>query len=474
MIFAQAKEKIKQMNTKAMKKFFGILFVFAAITGCVNDDDFDTPDLSIEEPTIPGNIVTIGAVKGQLEQSEDGIFTYEATNTYLEGYVISNDEGGNFFEEIVLQDLPENPTAGIILQVDVNPLFTMYEFGRKIYIKLDGLTVTTDNGVVQLGVRSGDSIEKLPLALLDEYVIRSTEVASIIPLQVTISDFSEDLENLFVQVNNVQFNRNDVLTDDRKTFASEPTDEFDGERLLESCASGATTIVSTSTFADFKGLLLPQASGSIQAVLGRDFFDDFYVLAINSPADIIFDGERCDPEFLACEGVAGGSATVFSQDFEESGSISFYEGQGWTNINVNGGSTEYIIGSFSGSNYAQISGFNSGEDVIETWLVTPAINLDASVQEDFTFDIQVNYDNGNILSVLITDNFTGDVTTTDWTEVDVTIPTGPSGGFGTFTTVGPTNISCLDGDVHIAFKYDGSDPSATTRYHIDNIQITGN
>ena len=28
--------------------------------------------------------------------------------------------------------------------------------------------------------------------------------------------------------------------------------------------------------------------------------------------------------------------------------------------------------------------------------------------------------------------------------------------------------------IHIGFFYEGSDPNATTRYHIDNIEVTGN
>ena len=81
---------------------------------------------------------------------------------YIEAYVISSDEGGNFYKQLVIQDAPENPTAAIVVQVDKNPLFTQYEFGRKVYIKLNGLSVGEDNGVIQLGRLEGDQLERIP------------------------------------------------------------------------------------------------------------------------------------------------------------------------------------------------------------------------------------------------------------------------------------------------------------------------
>ena len=37
--------------------------------------------------------------------------------------------------------------------------------------------------------------------------------------------------------------------------------------------------------------------------------------------------------------------------------------------------------------------------------------------------IQSNFDNGTILEIYITDAYTGDVTTTEWNLLDLTVPT---------------------------------------------------
>ncbi|MBW1297977.1 DUF5689 domain-containing protein [Aquimarina litoralis] len=463
------------MNSINLKKLISILVLAVTVTACVQDDDFKTPALDIDDPNIDQNqIAELSGILGEIAQANGDAVNFEDSDKFITGYVVSSDRAGNFFEEIVIQDRAENPTAGIRVLIDVNPLFTSYEFGRKVFIKLEGLSAGIENGVATLGVLSGDEVEQIPSFSQEEVIIRSSEVADITPLEITFEEFSDDLTNLFVKINNVQFNRNDVLGDDPLTFAGEPSDEFDGERNLESCDTGATAVLSTSTFADFKSLALPTQQGSFEGVLTKNFFGDTFNLVLNDVTGLVFDNEvRCDPNVLECDGTSGGATVIFEEDFTGL-SISDLENAGWLNVNTTGGSLDYVVGSFSGNQYAQISGFNSGENPFEVWLVTPEIDLTATTAEEISFEIQSNFDNGNILTAFITDNFTGDVTTTEWSRLDATIPTGPSGGFGDFESVGPVNISCVDGNVRIAFRYAGSDPGPTTRYHIDNIEISGN
>ncbi|WP_298546949.1 DUF5689 domain-containing protein [uncultured Aquimarina sp.] len=463
------------MNSINLKKLISVLVLAVTFTACVQDDDFKTPTLVIEEPNIDSNlIVELDGILGEIAQANGEAVNFEDSDKFVAGYVVSTDKAGNFFEELVIQDKPENPTAGIRVLIDVNPLFTSYEFGRKVFIKLKGLSAGIENGVATLGVLSGDEVDQIPSFSQEDVIIRSAEVATITPLEITIADFSDDLANLFIKINNLQFNRSDVLGNETLTFAGEPSDDFDGERNLESCDSGAIAVLSTSTFADFKSLPLPTQQGSFEGVLTKNFFGDTFNLVLNDVTGLVFDNEeRCDPNVLECTGTSGGANVVFEEDFTGL-SISDLENAGWLNVNTTGGSLDYFVGSFSGNQYAQISGFNSGESPFEVWLVTPEIDLTASSAEELAFDIQANFDNGNILTPFITNNFTGDVTTTEWTQLDASIPNGNPSGFGSFETVGPVNISCIDGAVRIAFRYAGADPGPTTRYHIDNISISGN
>ncbi len=462
--------------------FLNFLLVAFSFTSCVNDDNFDTPDLNFEEPELGGEVVTIASVKGNLGQSDDGIYSFEETNTFLEGYVISSDEGGNFFEEIVIQDKPENPTSGIVLQVDVNPLFTTYEFGRKIYIKLDGLTVTEANGVVQLGVRDGANISKLQSSLVNEFIYRSTDVAEITPVSVSISDFSEELESIYIQVDDVQFNRRDVLGENRITFAAETADEFDGERLLESCGDSPSAVLSTSTFSDFKSLLLPQGRGTINAVLSRDFYDEFYILAINSPADIHFDSnERCDPIDLACgQSDAQGATILFEDDFESYNLNKPIIENGWTNF-IESGSQQWESYRATGTNASQgisahIDSYQSGDVSSISWLVTPAIDLTSNPGARLRFETSNSFADGSELEVLFSKDWDGtaeNIPNATWGIVLDAYITRDTDFFGDWYSSDIVDLSCETGTMYIAFKFTGNrDAEFDGAYELDNVRIT--
>ncbi len=460
---------------KTIKYFKLIVLILATsfAVSCVQDDDYDVPNLEVDEPELHGSEITIGTLRQLLSNNEDNLLIIEE-DLYITGYVISNDEFGNFFEELILQDNFANPTTGVKVLIDVNPLYIYYEFGRKTHVQLQGLSIGLDSGVLTIGVGSGNSLEKMGLTQMEDFVKRGVEVKEITPLSLNISDFDADKTNLYLRLTDVQFKRNEVLGEGHKTYSAEEGDEFDGERTLESCTTQSSVIFSTSTYADFSAVLLPQERGNLDGILTFNYYGEDFNIVVNSPANINFDNEnRCDPDFFFCTTESGGGDAFYSENFEALESIEDYVDAGWTNFNVSGGNTVWEIGNYDNSNYAQITGYNSGENDIDVWLVTPSINMDNTSEEELLFDIQSSYDNGTVLSVLISIDFTGDVTTATWEFLDAAIPVGPSGGFGDFEPVGPINISCLDGTINIAFLYEGSDPNDTTRYHIDNIQITG-
>ena len=469
------------MKTIKLNKLVALFACMFALNGCIQDDDFKAPDTVVVDPVINGNIIDIDAVLGTFNQSGDDIITFEGTNNFMVGYVISSDEGGNFFEELVMQDKPENPTAGIVVQVDVSPLFTIYDFGRKVYVKLDGLSVAISNGVIQLGRREGNNLAKISAAKMSEHLIRTPEVATIVPLEVGINDFSNELESLYIRLNDVQFNRFEVLGDNPKTFAAEDDDQFDGERLLESCAGSSSVILSTSTFSDFKSLLLPSNRGSIDGVLTRDFFDDFYTIYINSPAAINFNNEmRCDPIEIACGLTTTiGANNLFMDNFETQTLNSLITGNGWTNF-IEAGSEGWEAYTATGSNAslgrsARVGSFNSGDVSTIAWLITPAINLDANTGTTLRFKTSNSFADGSSMQVLASDNWDGTtagITTATWGIISDAYITQDSDSFSTWFPSGNVDLSCASGTIHIAFKYQGSGQSDFDgTYELDDISI---
>lgn len=439
------------------------------LNSCV-EDDFSVPQVGPQEPVeIDGTVLQIGAVLGEIAQNEGEVTTLSfVENTYVEGFVVSSDEGGNFFKELWIQDQPENPTAAIRIAIDISSMFGIYNVGRKIYVKLDGLSIGLDSGNPSIGIVNGDRINRIPEEQAKNAIVRDTQVAEIVAKEIELADINRSLIGQFVKFSNTQFPA--ALVSSGVTFASEPNDSFDAERPLESCTSNATIQVGTSTFSDFKGLRLPSQAGEISGVLLRSFGDENFLFKLNSVEDINFDQDRCDPEPL-CEGPSGGSDVIFEEDFE--GITNIAQLTGWINVNTEGGTLNWRTGSFNNNTYAQVSGFNSSQ-TYDAWLVTPEINLGNSTLEEVRLDIEAAFDNGAGLSVLVTENYSGDVLTTEWQELaNIEVPQGPSSGFGGFSPAGVENISCLE-NIRFAFRYQGSDPNGvTTRYHIDNLRIVG-
>ncbi len=457
--------------------FLSLFIIFFFITSCVEDEGFELPDITVADPNITANMTFQNVISkyGQAVANGDGIAVFdEDQDLYIEGYVISSDKAGNFFKELIIQNkVDENsdtadPRLGFKIEVNVKGLADTYEVGRKVYIKMNGLAAGLAHGVFVIGKQSGNNIEQIQEFEFRDYIIRDPEIATLTPKVTTLSELTEQDENTFIQLDNIQVHRHNIA----QSYAGEPFDEFDGFRTLESCDEGGSISLQTSTFADFKSLKIPQNKGSIQGVFSRDFKDDFNVLIINSTSDINFDNsERCDPIILECDGTTASTITIFNEGFQSINNESDLDALGWTNINVSGGSERYEDSSFAGDTYLKISAFGTGESPLEAWLVTPAINLDGSSEAVLSFDISTNFETGQALTAFITDNYTGDPTTTEWTQLGANIPIGDD-SFGSFIT-STINISCLSGNIHVAFQYLGAAGRTETRYHIDNIKVTG-
>ncbi len=475
-------------------KFYGIVsFLMMAITmiSCVEDGDFAVPNIAVQEPniTVNSNIAAIqSALQQEFNSNEELTYTFDVNEdnpTYAEGYVVSSDAAGNFYKKLIVQNKPENPTAGIEIILNKTSLSETYDVGRKIYIKLDGLSVTYDDGERTidptnevpgkyiLGVLDGDRVDDIPSTSVEDHLIRSATVSQIVPSSIALGDVTEAHINTMIQLPSAQILKSDL----DKTYAGESDDEYDGMRTIFECETEQTIQLQTSTFASFKSNVVPSGKGSMTAVLTKDYFSEILVAIINTPSDLEFnDSDRCDPPVLECAGGnVGGGTIIIDEDFENITSANDITNAGWTNVNVNGGSNLFSSRSYAGNRYVQISAYNSDESPLEAWLVTPEIDLEGTSDEELTFDTKTAFDNGSALSVYVSSDFTGDVTTATWLRIDATLSEGPASGYSsTFTNSGSIDISCLSGGVHIAFKYVGADGGVTTTFQIDNVRVTGN
>ena len=475
----------------------GLFLVFAS---CITEE-FETVETDFAEPILEGDLITMAALVNQYTQALNkraddlgvaaaspeyenlkGQFKLSLgdTQNYTTGYVVSDDSAGNWFKEIVIQDHPEQPMAGMRVVIDVADLHTFYNFGRKVYVKLHELYCGYSNGVFTLGW--GVGLDKIPAPLQFETLIRSTEIKDVVPQQLTLDQLDNQYLNTFVTVTNAQFLKSNVI-DRAITFAGEATDQFDGERLLQSCTTSGQLILSTSTFADFKSVQLPKGMGTIQGVFTKNFYGDQYNMVINQRDAIDFKSDnRCDPDALtintpiSCGDYNNVDTIIFEETFEDGKTKIDLIAEGWVFSNIGGGTTEWNLGSFSRNEYLEINTFETREFGIDTWVVTPEINLEDTVIDDFEIEVQTNFNNGLGLAVYVTTDYVDAIRSATWAKLeDVIIPVGSTNGFGRFESAGRVNTSCITGAVRFALRYQGSDdPSEiSTRYHVDNFRVSG-
>lgn len=125
---------------------------------------------------------------------------------------------------------------------------------------------------------------------------------------------------------------------------------------------------------------------------------------------------------------------------------------------------------------AYVSGTNHR---VEDWLISPNIRLKKSVQPQLTFMQAVRYgnviDNPKWLTVMVTNNFTGDIMTTEWKQLEWNAEL-PDGSNWTFLSSGIFDLSEYNGQtIVLGFRYntniDGVDVPSAPTWEIQNLLV---
>lgn len=468
--------------------FLNVIILGILFSSCVQDDDFSTPDISIKDFDIPvEQITTFKAIKSLYEQAVNGgnstvVIDYE-TDLYIEGYVVSSDKAGNFFEELIIQNKtddsnPDNdPRLGFKVDINVSSLSDTYQFGQKVYVKMDGLTIGETSGVITIGKGEGVNVKQIQPAEYKSIVLRTNDIAEITAKISGLADLTENDENTLIQLDDMQLNRFELGA----SFASESFDEFDGLRLLESCDSGIQMIMQTSTFSDFKTLIVPQGKGSVTGIFSRDFRDNFNVLVINTSTAVNFDSsERCDPLELTCgTATSVGTGNLLYEDFEPQKNNKPIVIDGWTNY-METGTEAWEAYSSTSSNAslgrsARFQSASSGDTSNIGWLITPEIDLDAQDGETLRFKTSNSLADSSYMEVLYSLDWDGteaNVTSATWGVLSAAYVVKDSDSFAQWFSSGNVDLSCISGTIHIAFKYIGSGQSTFDGvYELDEISV---
>jgi hypothetical protein len=146
---------------------------------------------------------------------------------------------------------------------------------------------------------------------------------------------------------------------------------------------------------------------------------------------------------------------------------------------MNGSDPRWTGRIFNGEKYAQMSAFNSGNTNVDSRLITPGINLDATTDEFLRFGYKTGFANGIGLSVWYSTDYDGSgtvaaVNAATWTQFTIPLNVQDTSYSPTFYPSGNIDLSGISGTVYLSFRYVGSSAGITTTYQVDNIEVYGN
>jgi len=448
---------------KLARLFTLVLLISGIGTFTACKKTFDSPP-SATDPDIVAN-TTIKNLKAL--HTNSGAYDMITDDLVISGIVVADDKSGNLYKQIFIQD----ETGGLQVMLDAASLYGTYPVGRRVFIKCKGLYLSDYNGLMELGVKATvdglPSLQGIPSALIDNYVIGGSLNNPVTPISVSQSDLGTNMQDKYlgslIQLDNYEF------TDTTVTFGDTSVYKSTVNRTIRNC-SGQSIIIRNSAYANFAGLKVPGGNGSVVAIYTT--FGSTRQLLIRSASDVQFTGARCN---------------IFEEDFssltspDNNQEFSF---PGWTNIAPN--STALWKNTVFGSSgrAVKVTAYNTNLTNDTAWLITPAIALPAGSTPKLAFSTAYQFAVGpTTLHAYVSADYTagGDPNNATWTQLttNADIPgntaTNNSGTYSSTVNTSPLDLTAFAGQtVYIAFKYMGgtSGPTRTTTFQVDDVRIT--
>lgn len=266
-----------------MLSLWSIVALMIGFSSCV-DRDFDEPPVNDGSVVIaPADQITISEIKAKYVPGE---ITAIGENKYMRGVVAADDESGNIFKSLILQD----DVAGMTVLVDLVEMHQVYFRGREVFVNVKDLFIGDFNGLIQIGAgedADGDML-RIPETIAREIVLPGKFIGEVEPIDLTINELNDQYQSMLVRLSDVQFIANEVGT----TFAdpSNPAGPRSLNKTVENC-NGDNITVRNSGFADFASATIPADQGSLTAVYG--VFGSTQQLTIRDLNDVAFTNQRC-------------------------------------------------------------------------------------------------------------------------------------------------------------------------------------
>ena len=250
------------------------LIASLALFAC--ERDYDAPLLTEPEYTGPAANITISELRAQTAAATQDVPVIITQDQVLKAVITGNDESGNIFKKIYLQD----ETGAIEMEVDQSSVYNYYPVGQTVYVDLNGLSISVYGDEQQLGHPEG-YLYRTPWEDFEKHVSKDGWANPENAKPVVIDDIStinaapDNYKFKLVQFTGVTFQNGG-----KGIFA--PEDGYGEENITDS--HGNTIMIRTSNYASFAGNKLPEGKGNVTGILGR--FRGTWQLTLRTANDV--------------------------------------------------------------------------------------------------------------------------------------------------------------------------------------------
>lgn len=454
------------MKTNFLKSILFFVLSAGILTSCVNDDDYSTPNLEDIDCTEAAAITPNKTVKQIIEMATALPVQYTADDV-IEAYVVSSDKGGNFFKTMHLQT--KDSTAFSVL-LDYANYATYFQTGRKVYVKLKDRYIQIKDGGLLIGELDGNSIFRIPAPFVGKTILRTCDLAEndeqfVRRISIEEAIGSNDYLNMLVELDSVQFTTSAVGQPYHV-----PANGTSGTNHMITDTHGKTIVVRSTSFSKYAVKPVPSKSGKIRGILTR--FGTTYQFTPRYESDIMLDRER-----FYINTQLGGTEIQYLGSFTEN--FESYAANNrifpkYLNDSYVGG-RYWEVKTFSNNKYIQMTS-NGSNEANRTLFYVP---VDMTAANTLSFKTKDGFNNGNVLKVWYTTNYTPGTDIANATLVDITsqftIASGTTTGYATnFTNSGVYNIpASVTGNGFFIFEYSGNGVGSalTTTIQIEDITV---
>lgn len=426
--------------------------IFATLISCVNSDDYNTPDLSNECITIAktkevSNITSIATATAMQYTTSTTVVDY------IEAYVTSSDEGGNFYKSISLMSL--DGLTGFSMPVDNYNLYTEFEPGRKVTIKLDKNTYFNKQyGSTVIGASYEGGVGRVSGADYKNVILRSCDEVNeddiVKDLSITVAKNDQYLNHL-IEFDAVQFTDASV---GKKYYDTTVNSLGGATNHLITDVDGNSIIVRVSEYAKFAGDLIPSYNGKIRGVLTK--YNNDYQFMIRTLGDVNLSNQRLNPTIENFESYATNTA-IFSN---------------YLNIKVQG-TNDWYVGSYNSNKYLQARKGNNS-NATKIFFVMP-YDFDEHTKVSFkTLYGYMSMTSTPIMKVYYSTSFNSTNPTANLVEITSSFAFSNHTGTGwasAFTNSGVHTFTGMSGQGHIIFAYDVATTSTSSAESRPGVQI---